>query len=238
MEIKILRMGFKILKDCKLNSKPKEEKMTGLGLSQRFRQTQRLATSLALQQSAIISQQLSLRLELVEQLGGERYEPKAHCPTCDRELTPAEIIKGFSRDVNDFDTTCSGCGHRFQPTIICFGQGTKVELPFFCDCQTLNKMEGLQHLSPQELSRLHPAIYRSAIVHHGGLKSAFARINIDYPFQEIHDWKSKVTPFLGRMQDTIIAECCQVPASAIRALRKKLKIPRYTLKVSLSEIKS
>ncbi|MDD5340968.1 MAG: hypothetical protein PHC97_00860 [Patescibacteria group bacterium] len=212
--------------------------MIGLGLSQSLRQTKKLATSLTLQQSAIQSQQLSLRLELVEQLGGERYQPKAHCPACGRELTPTEIIRGFSHDINDFDTTCSGCGHRFQPTIICFGHGTEVELPFFCDCQTLHKMEGLQHLSPQEISKKEPAVYRSAIVHHGGLKSAFAKNNIDYPFQEIHDWKSKVTPFLGRMQDTVIAECCQVSTSTIRALRKKLKISRFTLKVALAEIKA
>jgi hypothetical protein len=74
----------------------------------------------------------------------------------------------------------------------------------------------------------YPAIYRSAIMHHGGIRQAFEKVGIQYTFEEISDWKNKICPFLGRLTDTIIAECVDVPVSTIRAIRRKLGVSRCT----------
>lgn len=210
-----------------------------MSLGFRLRQTQRLAQSLRLsheQRHQLAQRALSRRLGLIEALREERYEPKASCPRCDRKLTPLEIIRGFNRDPNDYTTGCSACGHRFEPKLICQGANFSLEIPFFCSSQTLAQLPGLETLPPDEFLRLHPAVYRSAIVHHGGIRKAFAQIGIVYPFEEIHDWKSKVEPFLGRVPDTMIAECADVSVSAVRRHRRSLGVRRYTIRAALAEL--
>lgn len=200
--------------------------------------TQSLRQSLKLtqEQRLKISQlSLSLRLQLVGALRDERYEPKARCPKCLRELTPIEIIKGFNQDPNDFTTYCTKCGHRFAPKLICFGNEIQVEIPFYCGVQTLSQLRGKEEMRPEQLLKELPGAYRSAIVHYGSIKKAFEKIGIEYMFDEISDWKSKVTPFLGRMPDTIIADCVNASVAKIRAIRRKLGISRYTLHKALED---
>lgn len=212
---------------------------SGISLRQGIYQTQRLAQSLRLSQEQRILIQgyiFTLRMTLVEELRGEKYEPQATCPTCWRKLTPTEIICGFNQDPNDFTTCCSACGRRFKPVLICFDGGTKIELPFYCDCQTLPMLYGREVFNPEQFARKYPAIYRSAIVHYGGMRRAFEKIGIKYPFKEISDWKNKISPFLGRLPDTIVADCAGVSVATIRKFRRKLGISRYTLHKVLSEI--
>lgn len=212
--------------------------MPGMSLGMSLRQTQVVAQSLALthsQQIVVRNQVLQVRLELVQALRDERYVPKAECPKCYRSMTPVEIIDGFNDDPNDFTTCCSGCSYRFEPVLVCFGNGTVIEMPFFCATQVLPQMHGLEVLPPEEIARLHPSVYRSAIVHHGGIRRAFELIGVEYKFEEIADWTSKVRPFLGRLPDTVIAECVDVGVSVIRRMRRKLGLPRYTVRVSLEE---
>ncbi len=200
--------------------------------------TQRLAQSLHLSQEQRIQLQqfsFSLRMDLIQELRGERYEPKATCPRCSREMTPVEIIKGFNQDPNDFTTCCSACGHRFEPTLICLGDGTEIRIPFYCDAQTLAKLRGRENLSPEQISRELPGAYRSAIIHHGSIRRAFEKLGIQYLHEEISDWKSKIQPFLGRMPDTIIADCVDASVHVIRTMRRKLGISRYTLRKALEE---
>ena len=204
-----------------------------------IRLKQKLAQSLRLSlEQRIKIQQLafSLRMALIQELRGERYEPRATCPECSREMTPVEIMKGFKQDPNDFTTCCSACGYRFEPILVCFGDGTSITIPFYCDMQTLSQLQRLgAFLSPEQIESRNPGVYRSAIIHHGGLRRAFERIGIRYDFEEIHDWKSKVIPFLGRMPDTIIADCANASISTVRALRRKLGVSRYTLHKTLEE---
>lgn len=210
-----------------------------MSMGQRLRQSQRLGQSLRFSQEQRLLLQshcFNSRLALIKALRDEEYKPKAKCPSCGRELTPVEILKGFNQDPNDFTTGCSGCGHRFEPRLVCLGDYGTIELPFWCDSQTLARLRGLESLSPLELSNKHPAVYRSAIIHHGGFYRAFEKIGINYPFEEISDWKEKITPFFGRLPDTIIAECVNVSARVIRRIRQKLGISRYTLRQSLEEI--
>ena len=208
------------------------------GFSLGMRMTQKLAQSLHLSLEQRIKMQqfsFSLRMDLIKAIRNERYEPKATCPSCAREMTPVEIINGFNHDPNDFTTACSGCGHRFEARLICFGNGVTVELPFYCGLQALEKLRGKQNLSPEQLCRRLPGVYRSAIVHHGSIRRAFEELGIRYLFEEISDWKSKAGPFLGRMPDTIIADCVDASVKVIRAMRRKLGISRYTLSKTLEE---
>ncbi len=205
--------------------------MVGCHLSHRVEQRLEARLEARLEQAVKLDYILSVRLALIQALRGEKYEPKAECPECGRDLTAVEIIRGFNQDPNDFTTSCTRCGYRFQPIIVCFHGESRMELPFYCDCQALDRLRGLQNLTAEELAAKHPAVYRSSIVHHGGIRQAFAKIGIDYQHEEIHDWKNKIKAFLGKLPDTIIAECADVPASAIRRMRKKLGIARFTNKV-------
>jgi len=212
--------------------------MPGISLGCSLRQTQRLALSLRLtpvQRVQIQGLSLSLRLALVQELRGERYEPRATCPKCGRKLTPVEIIHGFNQNPNDFTTCCTGCGYRFEPSLVCFSDGSQIVLPFWCESQTLEHLRGKETLPPEELARAYPAIYRSAIVHHGGIRRAFAKIGAEYPFEEIGDWRNKIRPFLGRLPDTIIATCVDVSVATIRGIRRRHGVRRYTVRKMLAE---
>lgn len=205
--------------------------MAGFGFSCKTRmgQTQRLSQETA--QEHIFS----LRMELIHALRGERYKPQGICPSCRRKLTPTEIIAGFNQDPSDFTTLCTGCGTRFAPLLICFGKELNIELPFYCATQTLAQMRGKENLPPEEFSWRHPAVYRSAIVHHGGVRQAFAEIGIRYEFEEVHDWRNKIRPFLGRLPDTVIAKYANVSAGVIGAMRRKLGVERYARRATTDE---
>lgn len=200
----------------------------GLGLSHSLRLT--LDQKLHIQ-----TRLLSLRLELVEQIRDERYDLQGECPGCLRKLKPIEIIKGFNQNPNDFTTVCTNCGRRFEPTLICFGNESRIELPFYCDVQTLSQLNDKENFDPEKLKKDHAGLYRSAIIHFGSLKNAFAKIGIVYLFEDISDWKNKITPFLGRMPDVHISQCVNVPVNMIRTIRKKLGIPRYTRRQALED---
>lgn len=208
-------------------------------MRQCFCQTLSQGQSIRLSQSqrlALRQQQLSLRLALISELRGEEYKQKASCPCCPHVMTPVEIIGGFNQDPNDFTTRCPKCGHRFEPKVVCSGDGWSIELPFYCGVQSLAQMTDKHHLSPDQLSREWPAIYRSAIVHYGSIRNAFKTAGINYTFDEVVEWKNKVAPFLGRLPDTIIAGCTGMSVSTIRAFRKKLGISRYATQEALDEI--
>lgn len=202
----------------------------GLNLSQE--QSLRLS---AIQRLQFQKHTLRLRLSLIQELRGELYELNAQCPGCRRVLTAVETLAGFTTNTRDFTTCCPSCGERFQPKLIAFGNGSQIELPFFCDVQTLAQMRGMEMLRPEEFLRESPAVYRAAIFHYGSLRSAFAEISISYLFSELDGWKDRVVPFLGRLPDTTIACHSSVHVSTIRKLRKKLGVSRYTARKALGE---
>lgn len=212
-------------------------------LSQGLRQSlvQRQEQKLVLTQTqrlAITSHILELRLDLIQVLIGERYNPRGTCPSCLRVLTPMEVIRGFNQDPRDFTTGCPSCKSRFEPSLICISGTSRIELPFYCDAQTLKQLAGKENLTVEELSQKHPAIYRSAIAHHGNIKAAFEKIGVKYAHAEFIEWKNKITSFLGYLPDTVIAECASIPVYKVRAARKRLGIPKFTRQKTLQSIRS
>jgi len=200
------------------------------GMSFRFehRLEQKQVLRLSAEQRLQIENRLfGLRMELIQALRGDRYQAGEACPSCGQKLSAAEIIGGFNQDPDDFSTACVACQRRFNPRLICFGDGTRIELPFYCAMQVLARLPGKEMLSPEEFLKAYPAIYRSAIVHHGGLCQAFAQMDIVYPFEEISGWKAKVVSFLGRLSDKMIADCVNVSAVTVGNYRRKLGISRY-----------
>ena len=210
--------------------------MLGLSLSHRLEQKLEHKLNLSHEQRLRLRTHVfSLKIELIEALRAERYNPSGECPRCMHKLTHVEILSGFNRDPEDYTTKCPRCNTRFEPRLIMFGNDVRVELPFYCDCQALSKLMVIGAQTAEELSRQYPAVYRTCIVHHGSIKAAYKAINIDYPYEEISDWISKVTPFLGRLQDTEIARCAGVSVYKVRKLRHSMDIPRYTTEKAFTE---
>ncbi len=175
-------------------------------------------------------------MELTHTIRGEKYTPEAKCPNCTHNMTPAEILHGFNRDTNDFTTCCSHCRLRFEPLLVCSGRSSKLSLPFYCDCQTLQHLRGKAPLAPDELLRKYPAIYHSAIIHYGNLNNAFKQIQTSYEFKENYDWENKVLPFLGQLPDTVIAQCANVSVGTIKKIRKGLGIEPYSRQRSIQDL--
>ena len=168
-----------------------------LRCTQRLTQTQKLELSqrLTLTQRILVQDHvLSLRLELIGSIREELYEPKGECPKCYKKLTPLEIIKGFNRNPTDFTTECPSCGYRFNPQMVCTSRGGTINLPFYCADQTLHHLKGYGNLPLDQLSRDHPGVFRSAIIHFGSLKRAFKEIGINYQFEEIDSSAEKIIP--------------------------------------------
>jgi hypothetical protein len=179
--------------------------------------------------------ELTLRLELIAALHSEIhghesfYTPRAHCSGCGYNLTPFEIISGFSTDHDDFTTQCPCCRARFDPKLVwrCSKDGAvigAIELQFYCDSQTLAKLAGHEEMEPKDFAATYPALYHSAVVHNGTLRAAFAKLGIDYKFVEITNPEIKVKPFLGRIPDAVIAEVSGLKVCAVRRLRKRWRI--------------
>ncbi|MFC1598514.1 hypothetical protein ACFL2U_00680 [Patescibacteria group bacterium] len=209
----------------------------GMGMSQSLRQTVSLQQRLTVMQSIQLqSHELSVRLQLLETLHGIRYEPHAKCPKCTRKLTPLEIIKGFISDPNDFTTECTSCHHRFEPKLVNFGKASRLEMPFYCGIQVLERLPDIVELNPDELQKKHPTIYHSAMIHFGTLKTAFAKVDLVYPFDQVHEWQEKVQDFLGKLPDTVIAQSVGKSRKTIGRLRRRLEIPAYTKRNALEEI--
>lgn len=204
--------------------------MLSLGHSQ----TQEQKQDLSLQQRLLHrqGQELvqALRQELVQIVRLDEYKPKSHCPECRCQLTEEEILRGFNQDSNDFTTQCPKCKKRFSAQMVCDLGYTTVSLPFFCACQTVARLEDKGHLSPRELCHDHPALYRSAIIHFGKISKAFEEVGISYSYEEINTWQQKALPFLGMLADTMIAEILGVTVAKVNYLRKKMGVPRYTLR--------
>lgn len=187
----------------------------------------------------LISYCFQLKLALIGELGGERYQPKAVCPKCGRELDAAEILRGFSDNVTDYTTACSNprCPTRFRPLLVSLGDVSRIETPFYCPAQTLDQLRGKEGLKPEELAKKNSGVFNSALAHFGSLKAAFKKIGVNYPFEGIaSDWEKKVEEFLGRLPDTVIANCARVRVVNVRELRNKLGIEPFSKAKAAEEI--
>ena len=205
----------------------------GHQLVQRQSLVQRLTLG---QRFTLQTQILQLRSQLLEALRKEKYTPVAKCPACGMELNHLQIMQGFNRDVNDLTTGCPKCQTRFCPRLIFKGIAVSVELPFYCPVQTLDRIVQYWRLTPDELCKRNQALYRSAVAHFGTLKAALAKIGINYQFDEVTEWKDKVSSFLGKMPDTTIASYCGARVSEVRKLRKELGVMPYSSRRLLAEI--
>lgn len=207
--------------------------MLTLGMGHYVRQSTRLVTHL------VAEHKIATRLALIQELRGDEYKPKGDCPNCGRVLTPAEIIRGFNNDPQDYTTRCPKCRCRFVSYLMSTSRSGigRAEMRFYCAVQTLDQLRGKEKLSPRELLNKHAAIYHSAIVHFGSIKNAFKKNGVAYRHEEgIDGWKDKIQSFLGRMPDTVIADCVDKPVGIIRKMRKELGISRYTTDKALAEI--
>lgn len=196
-----------------------------------LRQRQTLEHRMTQSQRLLVRDRIAmLQISLGGALIGERFQPDARCPSCSKKMNAGEILAGFNRDPQDFTTKCPKCGHRFAPHLIAFGNGSQIELAFYCPSQVLGMLSGHENLAPDEFARLHPAVYRSAIAHYGTLRNAFAQKGVAYPFTEADGWRAKIRPFLGKLPDTTIARAVNVSPGTVRRLRAKRHIKAFSRK--------
>ena len=211
--------------------------MFGLSQSLHLCQKQELSQRLSAEQRiAVQTQILTIRLELIGMLRAEQYRPRAECPGCRHLLTPLEIIKGFSRDPNDFNTTCPSCNTRFLAQLRRYiDDASHQEYLFYCKIQALEKIRIIGEIAPSALLEQSPALYYSLIAHCGTLTAAYKEIGISYQFREEgFAWRDKVGDFLGKLPDTMIARCVGTSAAVIRRMRCASGIPRYTVARALA----
>jgi hypothetical protein len=90
-------------------------------------------------------------------------------------------------------------------------------------------------MEPEQIARDNPAIYRSAIFHHGNLKNAFKAIGIEYTLEKAVDWENRIGPFLGRLPDTLIAHTAGISVRRVSAMRKRMNVPKYSARLALEE---
>jgi hypothetical protein len=102
-----------------------------------------------------------------------------------------------------------------------------MELPFYCELQTLARMEDLENMSFDEIRTEHPAVLASARYYWGSLTKGFERLDIEFEGEPKLSWKDKVHEFLGKCSDALIAEICGVSISSVYRLRKKQGISAY-----------
>jgi len=207
----------------------------------------RLAHTLTQEQRLELAQRLEQRQLLVDnrrhavfqdllfRVRGEQYNPTATCPKCSTVMKPAEIIKGFKTDPNDFTTACPHCKTRFETTMLSRQGAVSVEFRFYCADQTLARLPDKEHLTLENFKKgENLPIYQSAIYHFGSLTNAFRQINLQYQFEKMERWETKVRPFLGRLPDCEIATVVNVPPERITKMRREFKIKAYSPKRELS----
>lgn len=162
---------------------------------------------------------------LHEELG--RYVPGAECERCHYNLNSAEILKGFRDDPVDVSTLCPKCGFRFNAQFVMRTDAGRAYMGFYCAAQTLHRLSGFETLPTHEIKRKDQPLYRSALFHFGSIKKAFSLLEIDYIFDEVTDWQTKIQDFLGKLPDTFIAAAVSKSVALIRRIRNSLNIPKF-----------
>ncbi len=198
-----------------------------MGMTQRqaVRQTHRMT------QDQKVEQRFAVQVQILQELYGEDYTPRARCPRCNRDLKPQEILEGFLDDPNDFTTQCPNdrCAFRFAPHLVrTFIEGGTAELPFYCSVQVLGMLDKCVGMPWEELEKSQPAMVKSARFHFGTVTNAFSQIGQEYSGEPSLEWWEKVRSFLGKVSDGLIAECAGKSRSMVRRLRRKLGIPPFT----------
>lgn len=179
---------------------------------------------------------LALRLQIIESIREEEYKPEGICPKCGREMTLREILDGFSADPKDYTTSCTRCGHRFPPKLLCGKKGVShIEMPFYCSAQSIAQLRGKESLTTEEFDKQHPALFRSLIFHFGTLTNGFKNAGLTYLQEDLSGWQDRIKAFLGRLPDTVIAKFVNVPAKSVSRLRHQHGIAAYSVRKALAE---
>lgn len=176
---------------------------------------------------------LPIRSEIVAALYPDgNFQPGGSCSSCGHNPTAEEILRGFSNDPFETTTACPRCSNRFQPRFIAQGNASSIELPMYCELQTLVKLEDLIGSSFEEIRRNHPAVLASARYYWGSLTAGFRLLEIEFLGEPPVQWQERLGAFLGKVPDTMIAEIAGSSRSAVRSLRLKHKVPAYKRKRS------
>ncbi len=204
--------------------------MMGMSLSLAPVMTLRQTMRQQLVVSMRLSKMLSMRIELLAAVFGAEYganfRPNEQCPHCSMKLTLTEVLNGFSNSPTDTLSTCVHCKRRYQPFLTGLRTDSgAAEIAFYCRVQTLH---GLPKLVKRPFAELALNAYgRSAMIHFGNLRAAFAEIGLTYDHDPRKGWQQRIAPFLGEVPDAQIAKVVGVSRSTIRRMREDARIKPF-----------
>jgi hypothetical protein len=201
--------------------------MLSMSLSLRSYQRLEVSQRLTLIQKLAVKEVLAgLGIELAGALVGVKYKPKNYCPSCNKDLTLAQILNGYAPgEPENLQTRCPYCESKFVANLV----SNYINLIWYCPDQTLYALEGKQNLTPAQILAWNPSVYHSAVTHFGSVRNAFFKKGFtNYKHKEILEWEKRVAPFLGRLPDTDIARIVGVCTKKISGMRKKLGVMAFS----------
>lgn len=179
----------------------------------------------------LLARQMENRMVLQQPLRGLRISLLAICPTCRTSQSVEQVLAGVRRSERDVSTQCATCEQRFVALLSAIEDGRASRAEFLAHHQLrarLSADRALAEQRPAVLRRADAALYLSALVLYGSLKGAYGELGIDYAHDETPvEWRRKVTPYLGRVSDALLASCAAVETGAVRDLRTELGIAAY-----------
>lgn len=181
-----------------------------------------------------------IRWALIENLHGERFEFACECPKCNHLLTEWEITKNYGK--NDDDCLIH-CGYKCKAALLRFNNGLMFQLPFYGVNKVFAELHQFIEKQPFRLDKLNeenPALYYSAVIYFGSLRSALLMIreNARQCPPPTENWQTKAEPFFSRLSDITIAKCVGIPPFDVRTARRKAGIRAYDYRKLVYKIKS
>ena len=149
----------------------------------------------------------------------EAWKPAASC-TCGWDLSPWEVLQGFSDDPQDVTTECPDCGLRFKAVLTAKEVGPQSRW-FCCSGQlthTLRSHKDLARLSLPELIAKQPDLVATARFHHLTMKAAFAAAGLDYRGEEEFPLAEKVRLLASEIPAPVIAAHLGIEEARVREL--------------------
>ncbi|MBI4181381.1 MAG: hypothetical protein HY520_00235 [Candidatus Aenigmarchaeota archaeon] len=192
------------------------------------------------QGGALRARDLRLRLELLSALHGGTIAANCTCDGCGEEIDLREAFAANARDDRGV-IAFPHCERGSARIWIHAERGFQAQLAK--GGMLLTREAVLRQLPSFGSREMPPHVECSLLAHFGSAWAAWREVARRSPSLAITPtrmplpwWREKATPFLGRLPDAAIGNCCEMSADAVRDLRRGLGIPAHTVVLGLTEL--